>query len=85
VAEADDGARQALAHRPRDLLGHWRATGDDELDRRQVACVDRRVPGQGGHDRWQHLVADRGWPAADYVERTIASIMAEVVVPAERR
>ena len=31
---------------------------------------------------WQHLVADRGWPAADYVERTIASIMAEVVAPA---
>ena len=32
---------------------------------------------------WQHLVADRGWPASDYVERTIASIMAEVVAPAE--
>ena len=31
---------------------------------------------------WQHLVADRGWPAGDYVERTIASIMAEVVAPA---
>ena len=28
---------------------------------------------------WQHLVADRGWPAADYVERTIASVMPEVV------
>ena len=32
---------------------------------------------------WQHLVADRGWPAADYVDRTIASIMAEVVAPAQ--
>jgi len=31
---------------------------------------------------WQHLVADRGWPASDYVERTVASIMAEVVAPA---
>jgi len=31
---------------------------------------------------WQHLVADRGWPAGDYVERTVASIMAEVVAPA---
>ena len=31
---------------------------------------------------WQHLVADRGWPAGDYVERTIASLMAEVVAPA---
>ena len=31
---------------------------------------------------WQPLVADRGWPAGDYVERTIASIMAEVVAPA---
>ena len=30
---------------------------------------------------WQHLVADRGWPADDYVERTVASIMAEVVAP----
>jgi AcrR family transcriptional regulator len=30
---------------------------------------------------WQYLVADRGWPAADYVERTITSIMAEVVAP----
>ena len=32
---------------------------------------------------WQHLVADRGWPPGDYVERTIASIMAEVVAPAQ--
>ena len=31
---------------------------------------------------WQHLVADRGWPAEDYVERTVASIMAEVVASA---
>jgi AcrR family transcriptional regulator len=31
---------------------------------------------------WQHLVADRGWSAADYVERTIGSIMAEAVAPA---
>ena len=31
---------------------------------------------------WQHLVADRGWPAADYVERTIGSIMAEAVASA---
>ena len=30
---------------------------------------------------WQHLVADRGWPPDDYVERTVASIMAEVVAP----
>jgi AcrR family transcriptional regulator len=32
---------------------------------------------------WQHLVVDRGWPAADYRERTIGSIMAEVVAPAQ--
>jgi hypothetical protein len=32
---------------------------------------------------WQHLVVDRGWPAKDYVARTIASIMAEVVAPAK--
>jgi AcrR family transcriptional regulator len=31
---------------------------------------------------WQHVVVDRGWPAADYAERTIASIMAELVTPA---
>ena len=34
---------------------------------------------------WQHLVVDRGWPAPDYVERTIGSIMAEVVAPAGGR
>ena len=32
---------------------------------------------------WQHLVTDRGWPPGDYIERTIASIMAEVVAPAQ--
>ena len=32
---------------------------------------------------WQHLVADRGWPAADYVDRTIASITAEIIAPAQ--
>jgi AcrR family transcriptional regulator len=32
---------------------------------------------------WQHLVVDRAWPADDYVERTVASIMAEVVAPAQ--
>jgi AcrR family transcriptional regulator len=31
---------------------------------------------------WQHLVGDRGWPAADYVERTVASALAEIVAPA---
>ena len=30
---------------------------------------------------WQHVVVDRGWPPTDYVERTITSIMAEVVAP----
>jgi AcrR family transcriptional regulator len=30
---------------------------------------------------WQHLVVERGWPAADYVERTVASILGEVVAP----
>jgi AcrR family transcriptional regulator len=28
---------------------------------------------------WQHLVVERGWPAPDYVERTVASILGEVV------
>jgi AcrR family transcriptional regulator len=32
---------------------------------------------------WQHLVADRGWAADDYIERTVASILAEVVAPAQ--
>lgn len=32
---------------------------------------------------WQHLVVDRGWLPKHYVERTIASIMAEVVAPAQ--
>jgi AcrR family transcriptional regulator len=34
---------------------------------------------------WQHVVVDRGWPVSDYVERTIGSIMAEVVASAEGR
>jgi AcrR family transcriptional regulator len=34
---------------------------------------------------WQHVVVDRGWPAPDYVERGIGSIMAEVVASAEGR
>jgi AcrR family transcriptional regulator len=29
-----------------------------------------------------HLVADRGWPAADYTDRVVSSILAEVVGPA---
>jgi len=28
-----------------------------------------------------HLVADRGWPAGDYVDRAVPSILAEVVSP----
>jgi AcrR family transcriptional regulator len=32
---------------------------------------------------WQHLVVDRGWPVKAYVERTIASVMAEVVATDE--
>ena len=32
---------------------------------------------------WQHLVGDRGWPAAEYVDRTVATLMAEVVAPAQ--
>jgi AcrR family transcriptional regulator len=32
---------------------------------------------------WQHLVVDRGWPVKTYVERTIASVMAEVVATDE--
>jgi AcrR family transcriptional regulator len=28
-----------------------------------------------------HLVADRGWPAADYTDRVVPSILAEVVAP----
>jgi AcrR family transcriptional regulator len=34
---------------------------------------------------WQQLVADRGWPAAAYVERTIGSLLAEVVAPSGGR
>jgi AcrR family transcriptional regulator len=30
---------------------------------------------------WQHLVQERGWPPEEYAERTVASILAEVVSP----
>lgn len=30
---------------------------------------------------WQQLVTERGWPAEGYAERTIASILAELVAP----
>jgi AcrR family transcriptional regulator len=31
---------------------------------------------------WQHLVGERGWPPDDYVERSVGSILAEVLAPA---
>jgi AcrR family transcriptional regulator len=31
---------------------------------------------------FQHLVVDRAWPADDYTERAVRSILAEVVIPA---
>jgi AcrR family transcriptional regulator len=31
---------------------------------------------------FQHLVVDRGWPAEDYTERAVRSILAEVATPA---
>jgi AcrR family transcriptional regulator len=34
-------------------------------------------------ETWQQLVVERSWHASDYVERTIDSIMAEVVAPAQ--
>jgi hypothetical protein len=50
------------------------------------AGLDRRHRGRLGLRAQSRLhvalVADRGWPAGDYVERTVASIMAEVVAPA---
>jgi hypothetical protein len=30
---------------------------------------------------WQHLVQERNWPPQEYAERTVASILAEVVSP----
>jgi AcrR family transcriptional regulator len=30
---------------------------------------------------FQHLVGDRGWPAGDYVERAVRSVLSEVVTP----
>jgi AcrR family transcriptional regulator len=32
---------------------------------------------------WQYLVVDRDWRAADYIQRTIASVMSEIVSPSE--
>jgi hypothetical protein len=30
---------------------------------------------------WQHLVGERGWPPEDYRERSIRSILAEILAP----
>jgi AcrR family transcriptional regulator len=30
---------------------------------------------------WQHLVVERGWSRDDYVERTVTSILGEIVIP----
>jgi AcrR family transcriptional regulator len=34
---------------------------------------------------WQHLVGERGWSPDDYVERSVRSILAEVLAPAPGR
>jgi AcrR family transcriptional regulator len=36
-------------------------------------------------ESWQHLVAERGWPPDEYAERSIRSILTEVVAPPPRR
>ena len=33
---------------------------------------------------WQHLVGERGWSPGEYAERTVRSILAEVVTPEAR-
>jgi AcrR family transcriptional regulator len=57
----------------------------------RVADADRLAPGwdvaaatdwiaaRNHTSTWQHLVVERGWAPADYVERTVSSILGEVV------
>ena len=68
VAEADDGAGQALADRARDLRGHGRPARDDELERGEVAA--RRPPGgpPGAAITGGATMSDRGTVALDELE-----------------
>lgn len=36
-------------------------------------------------ETWQHLVAERGWSPEDYEERSVRSILAEVLAPGSRQ
>jgi AcrR family transcriptional regulator len=36
---------------------------------------------RGNLSAWQHLVGERGWSAAEYAERTVRSVLAEVTTP----
>ena len=76
----DDGA-DAWHDRMRELREAFRyATGrvalaDDWTPDAAADWVWARV--QPSH--WRHLVDERGWPPADYVDRAVASILGEIV------
>jgi AcrR family transcriptional regulator len=46
-----------------------------------VATATDWVWARGHLATWQHLVEERGWSPADYTERTVRSILAEVLTP----
>jgi hypothetical protein len=46
-----------------------------------VATATDWVWARGHLATWQHLVEERGWSPADYTERTVRSILAEVLAP----
>jgi AcrR family transcriptional regulator len=86
-AAAATGDEGGLAWRDRmeDIRAALRLAAERvEADGRLAAgwTVDRAADWMAARTHvalWQQLVVERDWPAADYVERTIASIMAEVV------
>jgi AcrR family transcriptional regulator len=46
-----------------------------------VATAADWIAARNHTSTWQHLVVERGWAPSDYVERTVASILSEVVAP----
>jgi AcrR family transcriptional regulator len=75
----------------RDRMGDWHevvAAAVDRVDRAgrlaegwTVAAAADWVWARTQPSTFQHLVGDRSWPAADYTDRAVGSILSEVVRP----
>jgi AcrR family transcriptional regulator len=86
VTTGDEGAA-AWQDRMGDLRDAFRTAVDHvEADGRLAAgwtapAATDWVWARSQPGAWQHLVVERGWPAEDYIERSVGSILAEVVAP----